>query len=125
MIEVIIFDLDGTLVDSNEAHVAALDRAFRHFGKEFSLDDAEKSKPAPDIFEATLHKLDDPPPSTVLTVGDTPYDAKAAKKVGVATIALLCGGFTQEELRAAGAVAIYRDPADLLEHYEDSPLVAC
>ena len=39
MIEAVIFDLDGTLVDSNELHVESWDRAFRHFGKRFSLDE--------------------------------------------------------------------------------------
>jgi phosphoglycolate phosphatase-like HAD superfamily hydrolase len=38
MIQAVIFDLDGTLVDSNELHVASWERAFRHFGKRFSLD---------------------------------------------------------------------------------------
>jgi HAD superfamily hydrolase (TIGR01509 family) len=219
MIAAVIFDVDGTIVDSNEAHVEAWDRAFRKFGREFpkeklrqnigkgadqylpaflspeemrtigkqidqyrseifkkellprirpfpkvrelferirrdgkqialassgkkedlevlkkiaqieelvdcevTADDADRSKPARDIFAATLHKLNDPPPAAVIAVGDTPYDAEAAKKVGVSTIGLLCGGFTEMELRRAGAIAVYRDPADLLEHYAKSPI---
>jgi HAD superfamily hydrolase (TIGR01509 family) len=219
MIEAVIFDVDGTIVDSNEAHVTAWDRAFRRFGKNFpkeqlreqigkgadqylpaflneeelrsigdkidkyrseifqkeylpnlkpfpkvrelferirgegkcialassgkkedlrvltkianvadlvdfeiTADDAKKSKPAADIFESTLQKLHQPSPDTVISVGDTPYDVEAAKKVGVATIALLCGGFSEAKLRGAGAIAIYRDPADLLDHYEKSPI---
>jgi phosphoglycolate phosphatase-like HAD superfamily hydrolase len=50
-----------------------------------------------------------------LVVGDTPYDAEAAGKVGLRTVGVLCGGFAEEDLRAAGCVAIYRDAADLLE----------
>jgi phosphoglycolate phosphatase-like HAD superfamily hydrolase len=49
-----------------------------------------------------------------LAVGDTPYDAEAAAKVGIRTVGVLCGGFPERQLRLAGCVAIYRDPADLL-----------
>jgi phosphoglycolate phosphatase-like HAD superfamily hydrolase len=57
-----------------------------------------------------------------VAIGDTPYDAEAAKKIGLPVIALLCGGFPEDELRAEGAVAIFNDPADLLENYYRSPL---
>jgi HAD superfamily hydrolase (TIGR01549 family) len=221
MIQAVLFDLDGTLVDSNEWHVTAWQRAFHHFGREFSreqlhahigkgadqylpalltkeelrkfgkqvdeyrselfqkeflplvrpfpkvqelferlrrdrkrialatsgkkkeldhykkiagieklvdcetsADDADHSKPAPDVFAASLDKLGDPDPRTVLAVGDTPYDSEGAGKIGIATIGVLCGGFSEAELHKAGMIAIYRDPADILEHYEDSPLAA-
>jgi HAD superfamily hydrolase (TIGR01549 family) len=219
MIEAVIFDLDGTLVDSNELHVASWERAFRHFGKRFSLeqlrehigkgsdqylpeflneeemkrfgkeldeyrselftkeylprvkpfpkvrelferikhddkrialatsskaseskiykkllqiedlidaettaDDAEKSKPCPHIFEAALHKLDNPSPNEAIVVGDTRYDVEAALKAGLKTIGLLCGGSSEERLHSAGAIALYRDPADLLDQYDSSPI---
>ena len=209
-----IFDLDGTLVDSNELHVEAWDRAFRHFGKQFSreqlgaqigkgsdqylpeflsaqeierfgkeldqyraelfkkeylprvqpfpkvrelfqrvrndqkrivlassgkkddtkyyikllkidnliegytsADDADRSKPAPDLFSAALEKLS-VSPNEAITVGDTRFDIEAAAKAGLVTIALLCGGTAESVLREAGAIAIYRDPADLLAHYD-------
>lgn len=76
-------------------------------------DDAERSKPHPDIFTAALDRLE-LPPDRVIVVGDTPYDAEAARKAGLRTVGLLCGGFPEADLRAAGAVAIHRDPADLL-----------
>lgn len=57
-------------------------------------------------------------------VGDTPYDVQAAAKAGMRTIGLLSGGFTEDELRGAGAVAVYRDVPDLLDNYEESPLAA-
>jgi len=85
-----------------------------------SSDDAAKSKPFPDIFAAALEKLGNPPVEEALVVGDTPYDVEAAGKIRLATIGLLCGGFPEETLH--GAVAIFRDPADLLLRYEDSPL---
>ena len=211
-----IFDIDGTLVDSNELHVDSWDRAFRHFGKQFSrdalraqigkgsdqylpefltpqeierfgkeldhyrsqlfrkeylprvrpfpkvrelfqrirddnrriilassgkeedtkyyiedllkiddliegytcADDADRSKPAPDIFSAALEKLK-VKPAEAITVGDTRFDIEAARKAGLATIAFLCGGTSESVLREAGAVAIYRDPADFLAHYDE------
>ncbi len=87
-----------------------------------SSDDAESSKPNPDIFLAALDRLGKPDPKDVIVVGDTPYDAEAAGKAGLRTVGLLCGGFPEDSLREAGCVAIYRDPADLLAHYEASPL---
>jgi HAD superfamily hydrolase (TIGR01549 family) len=210
-----IFDIDGTLVDSNELHVDSWDRAFRRFGKQFSReklraqigkgsdqylpefltpdeikrfgkalddfrselfkneylpkvrpfpkvrelfqrirnddkrivlassgkkadtkyyidllkigdliegytsgDDAESSKPAPDIFAASLEKLGDMSPADAVTVGDTRFDIEAARKAGLKTIAFLCGGTSEATLRKAGAVVIYRDPADFLAHYD-------
>ena len=83
-------------------------------GESTSADDAEKSKPHPDIFQAALGRLKDVKPDEAIVVGDTPYDAEAAGKAGLRTIGVLCGGFPEAELRAAGAIAIFRDPADLL-----------
>jgi HAD superfamily hydrolase (TIGR01549 family) len=219
MISAAIFDLDGTLVDSNELHVQAWQETFLHFGKEFALeklreqigkggdqylpvflsekemreigkqvdefrgkifkkkylsrvrpfprvrellerahsdgkkialassgkadeveyyqkligirdlvdcqttaDDVAHSKPKPDVFIAALRMLGHLAPEQAIAIGDTPYDIEAAKKIDLATIALLCGGFLEEELRDAGAIAIFRDPADLLDHYYQSPL---
>jgi len=218
-IQAVIFDLDGTLVDSNDFHVEAWDRAFKHFGKHFpreklreqigkgsdqylpefldpdelkrigkqideyrsklfrkeflprikpfpkvrelferirrdrkrialatsshkddvrtytdiahidglvdcqtTADEAGESKPAPDVFEASLDALK-LAPSAAIAVGDTRFDVEAAKRVRLATIALLCGGAADEQtLRQAGAIAVYQDPADLLAQYETSPL---
>ena len=214
-----IFDLDGTLVDSNELHVLAWRETFRHFGKEIPLarlreqigkggdqylpvfltdkemreigkqvddfrgklfkkkylsqvrpfprvrelfervrsagkkialassgkadevehyekvagieglvdcrttaDDVVHSKPGADVFIAALRQLGHLPPDEAIAIGDTPYDIQAAKKIDLATSALLCGGFPEAELRDAGALAIFRDPADLLENYYRSPL---
>ena len=88
--------------------------------KETSADDADKSKPHPDIFEAALEQLGDIAPDEAIVVGDTQYDAQAAGKLNLRTIGMLCGGFPEEELREAGCIAIYRDPADLLARYDDS-----
>jgi len=91
--------------------------------EETSSDDADKSKPHPDIFEAALERLGDIKPDEAVVVGDTPYDAQAAGKLNLRTIGVLCGGFPEAELKAAGCIAIYQDPADLLAHYDDSVIM--
>ena len=78
-----------------------------------SSDDVEESKPAPDIFEVVLKKLKIRGADAV-AIGDTPYDAEAAGKAKVATIGVLCGGFTEKSLRQAGCVEVYPGPATLL-----------
>ena len=85
-----------------------------------TADDAEQTKPAPDIFQAALKKLKIAPEDGV-ALGDTPWDIEAAGKAGVKTVALTCGGWTEQELKGAGALAVYRDPADLLRRFADSP----
>lgn len=85
-------------------------------GTETSSDDADRSKPYPDVFLAALDRLGLPPDEAVV-VGDTPYDAEAARRGGMAVIGLLRGGFAENDLRAAGCAEIYRDPQDLLRNY--------
>jgi HAD superfamily hydrolase (TIGR01509 family) len=85
-------------------------------------DDAERSKPHPDIFLIALQKLGSPPPTQVVSVGDTPYDAEAARKAGIIPIGVLSGGFPETGLHAAGCVNIYRDPADILAQYDSGSL---
>jgi len=219
MIKAAIFDLDGTLVDSNDLHVQAWQETFRHFGKEIPVeklreqigkggdqylpvflsekemreigkeidefrgkifkkqylarvrpfprvrdlfervrgegkkialassgktaevehyqkltgieglvdcqttaDDVAHSKPKADVFIAALRQLGHLSPEEAVVIGDTPYDIEAAKKIDLATIGVLCGGFAEDVLRDAGAIAIFRDPAELLDHYYQSPL---
>jgi beta-phosphoglucomutase-like phosphatase (HAD superfamily) len=81
----------------------------------------EESKPAPDIFEIVLKKLKIDPAAAV-AIGDTPYDAEAARKAGIATIGVLCGGFPEGSLRQAGCVEIYPGPAALFARFADSLL---
>lgn len=218
MIRAAIFDLDGTLVDSNDLHTEAWQEAFRHFGKEIPYDelrsqigkggdqyvpaflsphelhefgeklndfraaifkkkylskvrpfprvrelferlrgDGKKialassgngdevdhyvdlagidglfdarttksevrhSKPAADVFLEALNQLHLAADEAIV-IGDTPFDVEAAKKAQLSTIALLCGGFSEDELRGSGAIAMFRDPADLLENLARSSL---
>ncbi len=90
----VILDLDGTLLHSNDAHAQA-------------------------FVEAALRKTG-VPAEQVMMLGDTPYDVEAAARAGIRLIALRTGGWSDSDLH--GAVAIYDDPRDLLEHYEASPL---
>lgn len=81
--------------------------------------DAKNSKPAPDIVEAALSKINMKASEAVM-IADTPYDIESANKAGVEVIAVRCGGFDDRQLK--DAIAIYNDPADLLANYNDSPL---
>jgi HAD superfamily hydrolase (TIGR01509 family) len=81
-------------------------------------DEVEQSKPSPDIVEAALKKGRLDAESAVL-IGDTPYDIESGKRGGVRVIAVRCGGH-DADLR--GAIAVYDDPADLLDHLDQTPL---
>jgi HAD superfamily hydrolase (TIGR01509 family) len=219
MLKAVLFDVDGTLVDSNESHVASWVEVFREFGIEVTADDirgqigkggdqlkpvfmsdddierrgeaidaarsklfseryqpritpfrsvralferirrdgrrivlassskpeelehslgligardlvdattssgdVERTKPHGDIFRAALDKLPGIGPDEAIVVGDTPYDAIAARRAGLRAVGLLCGGFPRAALEEAGCVAIFDDPEDLLRRYEASPL---
>jgi HAD superfamily hydrolase (TIGR01509 family) len=84
---------------------------------ETTADDAEKSKPHPDIFHAALDRLG-LPAKTCVVVGDSPYDAEAARKAQLRTTGVLSGGFSDFDLRGAGASQIFEDPADILDNYK-------
>jgi HAD superfamily hydrolase (TIGR01549 family) len=86
-----------------------------------SSEDADESKPAPDVFEIVLKKLKIAGRDAV-AIGDTPYDAIAARKAGIATIGVLCGGFTEDTLRQAGCVEVYPGPAALFVNFDRSLL---
>ena len=85
-----------------------------------SSDDAERSKPDPDIVQAAL-RLSASQVAHSVMIGDTPYDVEAAARARVPAIALRCGGWW-DDTALARAAAIYDDPADLLARFDDSPL---
>ncbi|HUQ74206.1 MAG TPA: HAD family hydrolase [Burkholderiales bacterium] len=78
-----------------------------------SAEDAEHSKPCPDIFQAALERLPGVTPEEAIVVGDSPYDVIAAARAGMRTIGVEAGGFSRDCLLEAGAVAVYRDVAEL------------
>lgn len=82
--------------------------------------DAKESKPAPDIVGVALDKLGLRPEQVVM-IGDTPYDIISANGCGIGVIAVRCGGFSDDQLK--DALAIYDNPADILAHIDDTPLV--
>lgn len=78
-------------------------------------DEAEESKPAPDIFGIALERAGAAPEDAVV-VGDSIWDIEAAKEAGVRTAAVMTGGaFSRTELEEAGAYVVYEDCAELLE----------
>ena len=82
-----------------------------------SSDDADRSKPDPDIVEAALAHVSAGKARSVM-LGDTPYDLEAASRAGIGFVGLECGGWSRADLR--GAIDVYASPADLLEKYEES-----
>jgi HAD superfamily hydrolase (TIGR01549 family) len=82
--------------------------------------DVEATKPAPDLVIAALEKAGG---GEAVMVGDTTWDCQAAGKAGVPTVAVLTGGFSEEELREAGAIAVYESIAVLRERLDETPLV--
>jgi len=89
---------------------------------ETSSDDAEESKPHPDIFLAARKRLGEVSAEECLVVGDSPYDAEAAGKAGMPSIGFLCGGFPKDVLEKAGFQKLYQDAADFLRNYDKSPI---
>ena len=85
-----------------------------------SSDDADESKPAPDIVHAALQRANASPENAVM-IGDTPYDVMAARRAGVSAIGFRSGGWLDPDL--VGAIEIYDGPWDLLERLADSLLV--
>jgi HAD superfamily hydrolase (TIGR01509 family) len=81
--------------------------------------DVEQTKPDPDLVAAAMRKAGD---LSAVMVGDTTWDVEAAARAEVKTIAVLSGGFSEAELREAGAVAVFESPRELREHLDTTPL---
>jgi HAD superfamily hydrolase (TIGR01509 family) len=87
-----------------------------------SSSDVEASKPEPDLLQVALQKLGASPEASSVMVGDSVWDVEAAKKAGMPAIVVRSGGFGDDELRGAGAVALYDTPGDLAAALDDTPL---
>ena len=83
--------------------------------------DVERTKPEPDLVRAALDRLDG---DEAVMVGDTPWDVQAAEQAGVPTVAVLTGGFSEQELREAGAVAVFTSIVELRRQLASTPLGA-
>lgn len=86
--------------------------------KHTTSEDVEQTKPEPDLIRAALDLVDGDPPAAVV-VGDSTWDFEAAAKAGIHSVGVLTGGFSEEELREAGAERVYRTLRDLLDDLDD------
>ena len=82
-------------------------------------DDVENSKPDPDLVNAALEKAGS---RDAVMVGDTPWDIEAARKAGLETVCVITGGFSEQELRDAGAYAVFESVDDLRRSLDATPL---
>lgn len=80
-------------------------------------EDAEESKPAPDLVDGALDRVG---AREAVMIGDAVWDVQAASARGLPTIGLLTGGVSRAELLDAGAVAVYDDPGDLADHLDEA-----
>ena len=83
--------------------------------------DVEATKPEPDLVKAAMDKAGN---GDAVMVGDTTWDCEAAERAGVPTVAVLTGGFSETELRDAGAGAVYHSIEELREALDETPLAA-
>ena len=84
-----------------------------------SSGDVESTKPEPDLVHAALEHAGT---DAAVMVGDSTWDCEAAKRAGVETVAVLTGGFSDQELRDAGAIAVFRSIEELRRRLSDTPL---
>ena len=82
-------------------------------------DDVESSKPDPDLVHAALEQAST---RDAVMVGDTPWDVEAARKAGLETVCIMTGGFSEQELREAGAAAVFESVRELRERLGETPL---
>jgi HAD superfamily hydrolase (TIGR01509 family) len=81
--------------------------------------DVKSTKPDPDLVQAALEKAGG---GEAVMVGDSTWDCEAAKRAGIETVAVLTGGFSEAELKDAGAVAVYQSIDELRQSIDQSPL---
>jgi HAD superfamily hydrolase (TIGR01509 family) len=83
--------------------------------------DVEATKPEPDLIQAGVEKAGG---GKAVMIGDSTWDCEAAKRAGLETVAVLTGGFSEAELREAGALAVYSSIEDLRQSLDETPLAA-
>jgi HAD superfamily hydrolase (TIGR01509 family) len=102
-------------------HLAALDLSEEDFTAVTTDSDVEEAKPAPDVFVTALEQAGGDRDRAIV-IGDTGWDVEAATAAGVPTIAVCSGGWSRDELRAAGAIEVHDDAATLLARFDSSVL---
>jgi HAD superfamily hydrolase (TIGR01509 family) len=88
-----------------------------------SSEDVSDAKPDPEIFQVAMARVG-VDPGNAIAIGDTVWDIEAARRAGIGCVGVLTGGISRAELDDAGAVAVYRDAADLLAGLDSGPLRA-
>jgi HAD superfamily hydrolase (TIGR01549 family) len=83
-----------------------------------AADDVGATKPAPDLVQVAIHKA---AVDRALMVGDSVWDCQAAGRAGIPAVAVLTGGFSQQELRGAGAVAVFESLRELRRRLDQPP----
>src|SRR3954468_19018136 len=81
--------------------------------------DVERTKPHPDLVAAAIEKAGG---GDAVMVGDSTWDCQAAKRAGIETVALLTGGFSEMELREAGAAVVFESLEQLIDNLDRTPL---
>jgi HAD superfamily hydrolase (TIGR01549 family) len=81
--------------------------------------DVERTKPDPDLVQVAMDKVGG---GGAVLVGDSTWDCEAADRAEVPTVAVLTGGFSEQELREAGAMAVYESLTELCERLDETPL---
>jgi HAD superfamily hydrolase (TIGR01509 family) len=104
-----------------------LGRLRRGIGADDAIDhvttagDVERSKPAPDLVQTALDQASLQAVDAVM-VGDTRWDVESAAQAGLPCVTVMTGGWSESELRAAGAAEVWASPAELLAHLDDSAI---
>jgi HAD superfamily hydrolase (TIGR01549 family) len=83
-------------------------------------DDVEATKPEPDLVQAAIDKAG---ADEAVMVGDSTFDCEAASRAGIQTVAVLTGGFSEQELKDAGAAVVFESIEELRSSLDDTPLV--
>ena len=86
--------------------------------------DVDQSKPSPDIVQAALKAIAPTPAAKCVFIGDTPWDAEAARRAGVVALGLSNPVFADDELREAGCKLVFKSLHDLLRRYDEMVSVA-
>jgi HAD superfamily hydrolase (TIGR01549 family) len=113
--------LASSSIPKHAKHALELLHADEHADAWTTSEDAEESKPDPDLLDEALARVEGARP---VMVGDAVWDVEAAARRGIPTIGLRSGGYSGAELLDAGAVVVYDDPDELLEHLDEALRVA-
>jgi HAD superfamily hydrolase (TIGR01549 family) len=82
-------------------------------------EDVQNTKPDPDLVLAAMEKVEG---SEAVMVGDSTFDCEAATRAGIQTVAVMTGGFSEDELKQAGASVVFESIDDLGAHLGETPL---